>query len=142
MIHVDPRPEPAGFDNQVREKGLAYLRKKNIPLDIPLPPKTGIQPYWKACLDDLYSSYRGICAYIGIHFERATGAGTVDHFIAKSKRAGLAYEWSNYRLACSSMNSRKRDFDDVLDPFEVDNGWFQLELVSGTCSRPPVFPTI
>lgn len=60
---------------------------------------------------------------------------SVDHFIAKSALAGLAYEWSNYRLACSVMNSRKRDFDDVLDPFELESDWFRLDL---TCGR--IFP--
>jgi hypothetical protein len=29
------------------------------------------------------------------------------------------------------MNSRKRDYDDVLDPFEIEDGWFRLETVSG-----------
>jgi hypothetical protein len=26
------------------------------------------------------------------------------------------------------MNSRKRELEDVLDPFEVEDGWFSLEL--------------
>lgn len=29
------------------------------------------------------------------------------------------------------MNSRKRTYDDVLDPFRIKDGWFYLELVSG-----------
>ena len=48
--------------------------------------------------------------------------------VAKSKAWDLVYEWSNYRLACSLMNARKRDYD-VLDPFEIGKGWFALELV-------------
>lgn len=32
-------------------------------------------------------------------------------------------------MACSRLNARKRDFTDILDPFEVQTGWFQLELV-------------
>jgi hypothetical protein len=39
------------------------------------------------------------------------------------------YEWSNYRLCCSRLNSRKNDFGDVLDPFQLTPHWFQLELV-------------
>ena len=39
------------------------------------------------------------------------------------------YEWDNYRLACSLMNSRKKDAIYVLDPFQVKTGWFELELV-------------
>ncbi|WP_428265645.1 hypothetical protein [Haliangium sp.] len=48
----------------------------------------------------------------------------------KSSASEKAYEWSNYRLACSRMNSRKGTFDDVLDPFLVEDGWFSLNLVS------------
>jgi len=131
MIHVAAQPAPTSFDAEVRQKGLAWLRKKKIALDQALPPKTTIEPYWRHCLDDMHKSYNGCCAYLAIYFERVTGGGSVDHFIAKSERADLAYEWSNYRLACSMMNSRKRGFDDVLDPFEVETGWFHLEPVSG-----------
>lgn len=131
MIHVTAQPEPATFDAEVRRKGLTWLRKKQIALDQPLPPKKTIEPYWRHCLGDMHTAYDGCCAYLAIFFERVTGGGSVDHFVAKSQRADLAYEWSNYRLACSRMNSRKRDYDDVLDPFEVEDGWFHLELVSG-----------
>lgn len=131
MIHVTAQPEPASFDAEVRQKGLAWLKKKKIALDQPLPPKTRLEPYWRHCLDDMHASYNGCCAYLAVFFERVTGGGSVDHFIAKSRRADLVYEWGNYRLACSIMNSRKREYDDVLDPFEVETGWFYLELVSG-----------
>ena len=131
MIHVSVQPEPAGFDANVRQKGIAYLRNKKIDLDKPIPPNTAIFPYWRDCMDDLYSNYQGICAYLAVYFERVTGGGSIDHFIPKSKRADLAYEWRNYRLACSIMNCRKRDYEDMLDPFEIEDGWFHLELVSG-----------
>ena len=138
MIHVNEMPEPAMFNAEVRQKGLAFLRKEGI--DLSLPPNTQLNPFWRACLDDLYKSYQGICAYLSVFFERTTGGGSVDHFIAKSKRANLAYEWNNYRLACTTMNSRKRDYDDVLDPFEVEDGWFRLELMSGRIYPSPELP--
>ncbi|WMC11484.1 hypothetical protein PU634_03745 [Oceanimonas pelagia] len=131
MLHVTPQPEPADFDAEVRQKGLAHLKKAGIDINQPLPEGTQLQPYWRACLPALYESYQGICAYLAIHFERITGAGSVDHFVAKSARPEQAYEWSNYRLACSRMNSRKNDYDDVLDPFVIENGLFRLELISG-----------
>jgi len=123
MIHVERQEEPPDFDKQVRQKGLAFLRSS--------PSGTKPYPYWRDCLDDLYSSYGGICAYLAIHFERVTGGGVVEHFLPKSKRTDLIYEWSNYRLASSIVNSRKRDHEGILDPFEIENGWFHLELVSG-----------
>ena len=131
MIHVEPRPEPADFESKVRRRGLAYLRRKKIPLDRLLPAGTDFEPYWRECLDELHAEYRGICAYLAVFIERVIGGASVDHFVAKSKRPDLIYEWSNYRLACSVMNSRKREYEDVLDPFEIENGWFRLEPASG-----------
>lgn len=131
MIHVDPQPEPASFDVDVRQKGNAWLVKNGFDHTLPLPSGTHPPAYWRACLDDLYSSYNQCCAYLSVFFERTTGGATADHFIAKTQRADLIYEWKNYRLASSIMNSRKRVYEDVLDPFEIETGWFQLELVSG-----------
>ncbi len=131
MIHVEPQPEPADFESKVRRKGLAYLRRKKIALNRPLPTGIEMKPYWRDCLDDLHAKYRGICAYLSVYIERVEGGASVDHFVAKSKRPDLIYEWSNYRLACLVMNSRKRECEDVLDPFEIEDGWFRLEPVSG-----------
>lgn len=82
-------------------------------------------------MDELHESYGGVCAYLGTYIERATGAVSTDHFVAKSSLPGQAYEWDNYRLACLTMNSRKNKFDDVLDPFFIPLDLFRLELVSG-----------
>ncbi len=131
MIPVAAKSEPVHFDAKVRKKGLAYLAKKGFALDQPLPPNADIEPYWRECLTDLHQAYNGVCAYIGIFFERVMGGGCVDHFIAKSTAAGLAYEWSNYRLACSTMNSRKREYSDVLDPFYLAPDLFRLQLSTG-----------
>jgi uncharacterized protein (TIGR02646 family) len=131
MIPVAPRQPPASFDERVRQPGLRWLAEHGIPLDIRLEPGSKIHPYWRKCLDDLHASYDGLCAYLCIFVERCTGGVSTDHFVAKSKRADLAYEWSNYRLACATMNARKRDFDDVLDPFMLAPDTFRLELNSG-----------
>ncbi|HEX7136668.1 MAG TPA: hypothetical protein VF219_02430 [Vicinamibacterales bacterium] len=57
--------------------------------------------------------------------------GTVDHYFSYRNRPELAYEWSNYRFASSTMNSIKRTADDeVLDPYEVGDGWFEIILPS------------
>lgn len=131
MIRVAAKPEPAAFDAEVRQKGLEHLRERGLPLDQPLPPRTKIEPYWRACLTELHKEYGGICAYLCIYIERVTGGCSVDHFIAKSADAGLAYEWSNYRLACSTMNSRKNNYSDVLDPFYLAPDLFRLEFSTG-----------
>ncbi len=132
MIPVQPQPEPDFFEAEVRAKGLAHLKDKGYALDQPLPAKAEIASYWRGdCLTALHRAYGGVCAYLCVFVERCTGGMSVDHFIAKSALAGLAYEWSNYRLACTTMNSSKREFDDVLDPFEVSPDWFHLELTTG-----------
>lgn len=57
--------------------------------------------------------------------------GTIDHFLGIKNHRKLAYEWSNYRFASATMNSRKRAQDDrVLDPEEVRAGWFEILLPS------------
>lgn len=59
MIPVLAQPEPAAFNTEVRQKGLAYLANKGFPLNQPLPPKAEIEPYWRACLTDLHGTYGG-----------------------------------------------------------------------------------
>ena len=140
MIPVRERPAPESFEKAVRRKGLAFLRRIGAVMDQPLPEGTRLEPYWRACLGDLHAAYDGVCAYLCVYIERVTGGVSVDHFIAKSRKAGLAYEWSNYRLACMTMNSRKRDYEDALDPFAILEGWFQLELVSGRVHANPDSP--
>ena len=118
MIHVELQPEPPDFDAKVRQPGLAELGA----------PEGELRPHWHRCALQLWGAYRGVCAYSSLYIPRGTGARSVDHLLPKSKRRALTYEWSNYRLACVRMNSRKNDLEDVLDPFEVQDGWFALEL--------------
>jgi hypothetical protein len=60
--------------------------------------------------------------------------GEVDHFVSwnecRHERPQLAYEWTNYRYASPRLNSRKRHARALLDPFEVQLGWFRVELPS------------
>lgn len=137
MLHVTPQPEPEDFDAKVRQKGLAHLKDKGIALNNPLPEKTKINAYWKDCLEDLFDSYSSTCAYLAVYIERVTAIGSVDHFAPKSLLPAQAYEWSNYRLVCSRMNSRKREFEDVLDPFFIEDGCFHLELITGRIFPDP-----
>ncbi len=55
--------------------------------------------------------------------------GTVDHFHPVDTHRHLTYEWSNYRFASGWINSSKRT-KVVLDPFEVEDGWFEILLPS------------
>ena len=137
MMPIQRKAEPAGFDAAVRKPGQKWLAKHAIARTQRLRADAVIEPYWRACLDDLHRSYDGICAYLCIYIERVMGAASTDHFVAKSRIAGLAYEWTNYRLSCTAMNARKRDFDTVMDPFTLQPGTFRLELVSGRIYPAP-----
>ncbi len=131
MIPVKRAKEPKSFDREVRRKGKAWLRKH---------PNAPLKPFWTACLDQLWKRYGGVCAFQATHFERVSGAGSVDHFIAKSSKRSLAYEWGNYRLACRDVNGRKSSFDDVLDPFQLRPNTFQLVLITGHIHPNPALP--
>ena len=48
------------------------------------------------------------CLWSGLRLSlcvRISTDASVDHFVPKSRRWDLVYEWSNYRLACTTMNS-------------------------------------
>jgi hypothetical protein len=143
MIRVTPAAEPASFHERVRAPGLRAVAE----MVGERPPRSAgrrfkvrasrredinsddFPPYWTEALDDLMVAYDRICAYSCFRIHPVTGSRSVDHMVAKSRRWDMVYEWTNYRLACSLVNARKRDFEDVLDPFEIVDGWFQLELV-------------
>ena len=139
MIRVQQAKEPTSFNRRVRVPGLSAIAEMvgkgkprgaggrfKKPEDI---PSDEFPTYWTRTLDDLMEAYHRICAYSCFRVHEVTGARSVDHFAAKSREWDKVYEWSNYRLACSRLNSRKNKFDDVLDPFEIGDDWFQLELV-------------
>ena len=131
-MRVTPAPEPAAFDRVVRQPGLRLLDRlaRNYSGAKEAIPASEFRPYWRESLDDLLASYHRICSYLCLYIPRGTGARSVDHMVPKSKEWDQVYEWHNYRLACSLMNARKGDAASVLDPFEVEDGWFVLELVA------------
>jgi hypothetical protein len=87
-------------------------------------------PYWTLVSDELCKCYRRICAYSCLYIEFLTGAPSTDHFAPVSTSWDRVYEWDNYRLACQLINARKKAFDDVMDPFEVEEGFFALNLLA------------
>jgi hypothetical protein len=145
MIRVALAPEPPHFTRRVRRPGLSAIAE--LVGEAPDPPRRGPRrkkvaerreeipaqaypPFWREVLPDLLTSYRHICGYTSLYIERVTGAASVDHRIPKARAWDKVYEWDNYRLACALMNSRKGEAENVLDPFEVGDDWFSLELVS------------
>ena len=108
MIRVVPAIEPAHFDERVRQPGLALIAQlaESAGSKDAIPPSQ-FKPYWRRALDDLMASYNRTCAYLSLYIPRVAGTPSVDHMAAKSKAWDRVYEWSNYRLACLSMNAAK-----------------------------------
>ena len=137
MIPVTLQPEPDDFDVQVRQKGQTWLESNGFALDAAPPNASELPNYWSWSNKKLWEAYSGVCAYLSIFFEWSTGAGSTDHFIAKSKNAGAAYEWSNYRLSCLGPNRNKNKFDDVLDPIGLAPETFVINFGSGKVTPNP-----
>ena len=137
MIPVTLQPEPPDFKQEVRQKGHDWLNSKGIALNVAPPKGTKLPNYWSHSNKQLWDAYSGVCAYLAIYFEWSTGASSTDHFVAKSRHAGDAYEWNNYRLACLGANRTKNKFDDVLDPIGLAHDTFFLNLSSGLIKANP-----
>ena len=121
MIPVtNPIPEPNDFDLNCRHKGLAWL-KQNPNCERP-------QDFWSPFRHDLANGFSNRCGYGAMWISN----GTVDHFISVHANKTLAYEWANYRYIEGWINSSKNKCNEqeILDPFEVQSGWFEILLPS------------
>jgi len=121
--------EPADFHRKVRVLGANFLRATPNPTR----QQWNHKDYWRKALGDLFGAYDGICAYCASWTKRAGTISTpqdssVDHFIPKSAAPTQAYEWDNFRLCRSRLNMRKDSHRDVLDPFRLTPGWFNLDF--------------
>jgi hypothetical protein len=126
MMHVDLQPEPGVFHDRVRRPGHEFLKTNPKPTSRQLEKR----PYWKRVKSELHSAYKGICSFSCHWIPHDTGSITVEHFYPKSNYQHLAYEWSNFRLMCGTLNGRKGNYEDVLDPFAIHNGMFVLQFTS------------
>lgn len=119
MIHFDAVAEPSTFDREVRQPGLLWLESHTSGR-----PKD----YWSSYKGDLARGFGHLCAYSAM-FEPV---GTVDHFVSCDEDRAQAYSWSNYRYASAWLNSSKSNLasSTILDPLEVQDGWFKILLPS------------
>ncbi|MGN8139857.1 hypothetical protein ACTJK3_02990 [Pseudomonas sp. 22105] len=121
MIPVEnPIVEPPGFDEKCRVKGNAWLVEN--------PDAQRPRDFWSPFRLKLAEGFHDRCGYAAIFLT----SGTVDHSASWNERPELAYEWSNYRYVDAWINSSKskKRSADLLDPFEVGEGWFEIILPS------------
>ena len=126
MIPVKKQPPPADFVEKVVRPGRKFLAECSQPHTRDWKSHA----YWTKIEGELYRAYNGICAYSCLWIPRVTGGRTVEHFKPKSRYPDEAYNWDNYRLVCSRLNGRKSNYEDVLDPFTLQDGWFVIDFAS------------
>jgi hypothetical protein len=121
MIPVtNPIPEPPDFDARCRQKGNEWLTAPDN------AGRNDFPSHWRQFSSELAAGFQQRCGWWAMRIQ----SGTIDHFLSKSKPANrhLIYEWSNYRYAESTLNSSKNNDDGLIDPFEVEDGWFEVDL--------------
>ena len=119
MMRFERVPEPPQFREKAQKPGLKWLEEH--------PTADRPRDYWTPFRPALADGFRQLCGYSVMHVPD----GTVDHYISCRGDKDLAYEWSNYRYASAWINSSKQNADEkVLDPFEVDDDWFEIHLPS------------
>lgn len=136
MIRVAAQPEPSDFADKVRRPGEVFL----VATPQPSTAEWKSHSYWTRSIPDLYKAYRGICNFSCHWIPPDTGSKTIEHFKPKSKHPKLAYEWSNFRLMCGTLNGRKKDFEDVLDPFVINDDAFIIQFPSLLVKSYPGLP--
>lgn len=150
MIPVASQPEPRApeydFHHDVYERGEDAIRQLagSPPLHTWKGPSIKARvgriedvtcsmlrdyPYWTRAMPALHRAYKGYCAYLARYIELVE-MPTTDHFVALRNASDprLAYTWSNYRLAHALVNGVKSAIPDVLDPFEIGEGWFAIDF--------------
>ena len=140
MIRINRFPEPSTFHNLVEKPGLKYLHTNPHPTSNEFRKHA----YWQRIHNDIYTLYNGICAYCASWSPRSSKSPnqtSIDHFIPKCEYPIGAYNWENYRLCRARINANKGDNPQIVDPFYVNNDWFQIDfstfLILANCNSPP-----
>jgi hypothetical protein len=119
MIRCRCSKKPRNFHRLVERPGKRWLAAH---------PRGRPRDLWSRYKSELAVSFRGLCAYGAMH----EPVGTVDHFVSLSEDRQRAYDWTNYRFCSAWLNSSKQHLrsTELLDPYLVRDGWFELLLPS------------
>ena len=120
MIRFERVPKPAGFD-EAAAKGQQWLDAG--------PERAKTRPsLWRPFAKHLAQGFRYLCGYSVVYVAN----GEVDHFVSEKEDPSRLYDWDNYRYADGWFNASKKDLrsHEILDPFEVEDGWFEIILPS------------
>ena len=116
----NPIKEPQSFDLECRQKGEQWLATN--------PDAKRPRDLWSPFRLQLAEGFAERCGYAAMWIS----SGTIDHHVSFHENPALAYEWSNFRYVEGWINSSKsrKTAANFLDPFEVESGWFEIELPS------------
>ena len=130
MIPVhNPIRKPAPFDQRCGIPGSTWL--------VANPTSKKMPAYWTRFQPELADGFFNRCGWWAMWI----ADGPVDHFLSRNNHRHLAYCWDNYRYIAGTVNSSKKDLDDqVLDPFEIQDGWFEVLLPSMQLVPTPALP--
>lgn len=120
MIPVpNPIPEPGKFHAECRVPGKTWLGGH---------PSGRPKDYWSPFRLSLADGFCNRCGYGAMWIS----SGTLDHFVSCNEDRSKAYEWPNYRYVEGWFNSSKSKLrsQSLLDPFDVAEGWFEVDLPS------------
>jgi len=111
-------PAPPEFA-AVSQRGNAWLARNPDPTRRP-------PDYWREFNLKLGEGFEHLCGYMALW----TTDGTIDHFVSINEDRSRAYDWDNYRYVANWLNSSKQNVPstDILDPYEVEEGWFEILL--------------
>ena len=118
MMRFALQPEPPEWDVRCRTRGRKWLGEH--------PNFKSPHGYWTVFEPDLRRAFRNLCAYCAMVVMK----GEMDHFVPVSelKKNGqekLIYEWTNFRYGDGWLNQKKLS-QSILDPFEVEDDWFEI----------------
>lgn len=120
MIRFEPIAKPEHFEVRAEQAGATWLAAN--------PNAKRPRDHWSAFKPALADGFRQLCAYSAMY----EPVGTVDHFVSWDEDKTKAYDWFNYRFASAWLNSSKQRVrhDQIIDPFTVDDEWFEILLPS------------
>jgi hypothetical protein len=119
VIPVHRVAKPKGFEAKCASAGRKWLQAH--------PGARRPRDYWSQFKSHLADGFGQLCGYSAMY----SPVGTVDHYQSWKHNPMLAYDWDNYRFAEGWINSSKQTVDSaVLDPYEVEPGWFEITLPS------------
>jgi hypothetical protein len=122
VIRVPRRKAPHGFKERVAAPGKAWLARNK-------GRRKGLPAYWSRVKDDVIAAFSQRCAYTAMWLSHD---GEIDHFVSIDEDPRKAFRWDNLRYAAAWINRSKQNIpsSQLLDPFEVEDGWFEIVLPS------------